>query len=55
VLSAKLGEDVTSIVVQVLGKSAGPNVHSFLQFSKECTDQERLLLLLHRWFGFLQM
>ena len=54
-LSAKLGEDVESVVVQVLGKSAGPNIHIFLQSNKECTDRGRLLLLLHGRFGFLQM
>lgn len=53
VLLAKLGEDIAFVVVQVLGKSAEPNIHSFLQSSKECVDQGRLLLLLHGPFGFL--
>ena len=54
-LSAELGEDIVSIVVEMLGESAGPNIHNFLQSGKECVDQGRLLLLLHGWFGFSQM
>jgi hypothetical protein len=38
----------------MLGKSAGPNIHSFIQSDEECIDQGRLLLL-HGYFGFLQM
>ena len=42
---AKLGEDVMSVAVEMLGESAGPNIHSFLQSNEERTDQGRLLLL----------
>ena len=44
-LLADLGEDVTFVAVEMSGKSAGPNIHSFLQSSEECTDWGRLLLL----------
>ena len=44
---AKLGEDVMSVAVEMLGESARPNIHSFLQSGEERTDRGRLLLLLH--------
>ena len=37
-LSAELGEDIVSIVVEMLGESAGPNIHNFLQSGEERTD-----------------
>ena len=40
---AKLGEDIMFIAVEMLGKSAGPNIHSFLQSGKERADWGRLL------------
>jgi hypothetical protein len=44
-LLVELGEDVTSVVVEMLGESAGPNIHSFLQSGEERTNWGRLLLL----------
>jgi hypothetical protein len=46
-LPSKLGEDVTSVAVEMLGESAGPNIHSFLQSGEERADRGRLLVLLH--------
>ena len=46
-MSAKLSEDIMSEAVEMLGESAVPNIHNFLQSGEECLDWGRLLVLLH--------